>query len=329
MQVLALAVLVLIALAHLFMDNDSKPKLTLPHFFKDSKFRPKSWATPSFSSSPITYQESLKTCAGLRSEVVEEARPFRIFLHPIGKDIHVSDSIAGKGRKPQGMFESHIRSAMLKALSGKGSQLIFDIGANIGLHTLFLASAGHTVHAFEPLLANRDMLECGIVQSGFEQRIVLNKFALSDETGSTCMSVEDKNMGHSVISSSLNSVPCPADKTIVTKRFDEYLSSALPVGTVPFLIKIDTEGHEFKALNPVKEYFQKYGAPRHIFSEFAPQFLRAAGTDPEEYLLLLHRDWGMTIECDGQYLEPGRAKWIEMVATNNDLIYDIHAENLK
>jgi FkbM family methyltransferase len=234
--------------------------MSLTHFFpdvKDNIFKPKSWATPYSSSSRlITSQESLKTCDGLRSEVVEEARPFCIFIHPIGKDIIVSDSIAGKGKNTEMMFESHIRATMLNATSG-GNKLIFDIGANIGLHSLFLTSAGHTVHAFESLAANRDILECSIVQSGFEQRIVLNKFALSDETGSTCMSVEDKNMGHSMISASLDSASCPADKTIFTKRFDEYLSNALPVRTVPFLIKIDTEGHEFKALNPAKRILSK------------------------------------------------------------------------
>jgi hypothetical protein len=178
--------------------------ITLTHFFKDNNSKPKSLVTFSSTSSQlITYQESLKTCAGLRFKVVEEARPFRIFIHPIGKDIIVSDSIAGKGKNTEMMFESHIRATMLNATSG-GNKLIFDIGANIGLHSLFLASAGHTVHAFEPLVANRDILECSIVQSGFEQRIVLNKFALSDETGSTCMFVEDKNMGHSMISASLD-----------------------------------------------------------------------------------------------------------------------------
>ena len=296
------------------------------HFLPDFHNICKSSANLSSSSTLLTYQESLEACDGLRSEVVEEARPFRMFIHPIGKDIYVSDSVAKNGRNTENMFESHIRATMLNAASG-GGKLIFDIGANIGLHSLFLASAGHTVHAFEPLVANRDLLECSIVQSGFGHRILLNKFALSDETGSTCMFVEDKNMGHSMISASLDLASCPVDKTIFTKRIDEYLTNTLPVGTVPFLIKIDTEGHEFKALNPAKEYFQKFGAPRHIFSEVAPSFLRAAGTNPAEYLLLLHRDWNMTIKCDGQLLFPGSAKWIEMVAPDNTRLYDIHAEN--
>jgi len=59
-----------------------------------------------------------------------------------------TDYIQGKIAREGAPYELTMLRAMADRLSP--GDLVLDIGANIGNHSLYLAAAGFTVHAFEP-----------------------------------------------------------------------------------------------------------------------------------------------------------------------------------
>ncbi|MCR4406819.1 MAG: FkbM family methyltransferase [Anaerolineae bacterium] len=69
----------------------------------------------------------------------------------------------------------------------KPGQNVLDIGANIGFFTIIMASLvgpSGKVYAFEPLDQNADLLELSIAENDFEDRIVLERAALGQSSGS-------------------------------------------------------------------------------------------------------------------------------------------------
>ncbi|ORY50950.1 methyltransferase FkbM [Rhizoclosmatium globosum] len=157
--------------------------------------------------------------------------------------------------------------------------VVMDIGANIGLHALFFANAGYKVHAFEPMLANFNVLNCSASSDPvLRENLVLNNYGLGDIVTTSCVSASYGNLGSAKIVADTGS--CQPENTIQVRRLDEYLNKHQ---IKPFLIKVDVEGYEFKALESAKEYLKR-NPPAHIFSEFITTHLEAAGSDPKKYL---------------------------------------------
>ena len=101
--------------------------------------------------------------------------PLTLFHHPPDEDVHVSKRIHASNGDPSKLFEANIRNQMLQVLSKTQNPLILDIGANIGLHTMFFAHAGYRVHAFEPFLRNLNIIQCSIRANHFvPPQLVLN-----------------------------------------------------------------------------------------------------------------------------------------------------------
>ena len=65
-------------------------------------------------------------------------------------------------------------------------KMILDVGANVGLFSLFFLAHGCIVHAIEPLPLNADSLELSARLNGFTERLVLHRLAAS-QTARTVM----------------------------------------------------------------------------------------------------------------------------------------------
>ncbi|MBB5577958.1 MULTISPECIES: FkbM family methyltransferase [Rhizobium] len=101
----------------------------------------------------------------------------RFFLD--AKDLHISLHVL-----EHGCWEDHIRSAMMKIIR-PGSTFI-DVGANVGLHTLFASSiVGPTgqVHAFEPLPHLFKTLNLNVNVNGAGGIVKTYQLAVSDREG--------------------------------------------------------------------------------------------------------------------------------------------------
>ena len=122
---------------------------------------------------------------------------------------------------------------------GAPSPIAIDLGANICTHTLYLASLGAEVHAFEPLQANMDLLECSVAAKDLRTRIHLNRVAMSDRPAPpTCIQADEGNFGHAFMvpnGQCQNTAPvsCMDD-------YDEQASLPSPIFILPPPPKIST-----------------------------------------------------------------------------------------
>jgi FkbM family methyltransferase len=111
-----------------------------------------------------------------------------------------------------------------------------DVGANIGLFTLALASRigpGGSVQAFEPDPVNLRLLEENIAINELQGRVTISGKALSDVNGTVLL-----DPSHDAASSHLSRTGTQVE----TVRLDDYPLEAL------HLMKIDVEGTECRVL---------------------------------------------------------------------------------
>ncbi len=87
----------------------------------------------------------------------------------------------------KGSFEGKDLALIARILGAKpsGDLTIFDVGANIGVHSITLCSLfpSARIVAFEPAAGPRRMLELNIRSNGFAQRIQIEPCALSNARG--------------------------------------------------------------------------------------------------------------------------------------------------
>jgi FkbM family methyltransferase len=172
---------------------------------------------------------------------------------------------------------------LLRRLAHPGS-VVLDVGANVGVFTLPLArSVGPVgqVHSFEPHPVIRRRLIENIALNNLSNVRVLD-FALGGEDGQvTLFGATHSNQGQA----SLTHRPGLEDQIVVAMHtLDDYVQSArLPRVD---LLKIDTEGAEFKVLS---------GATRTLAScrpcvyvEVSPAYLAQAGDNAGQIADLLY-----------------------------------------
>jgi FkbM family methyltransferase len=134
--------------------------------------------------------------------------------------------------------------------------VIYDIGANIGNHTLYFASNTNArIYAFEPMQMNFHLLNKNIHDNEMENRITAYNVALGDQEGMAQMGlVQENNNGTAAIFTSENSEGEPV-KVIVLDNMD------IPL---PDFIKIDVEGFELNVLKGMKNILSLTKAPLWI-----------------------------------------------------------------
>lgn len=157
-----------------------------------------------------------------------------------------------------GIYEPGI-SLLLKCLVARRS-VCADIGANIGWHSLAIASmAGPDgrVHAFEPFPANFERLQGNTAANGLADVIIANQLAVADRAGTCQIHVED---GQPATHASLGIGARDGTTAMVeTVALDDYRAGVLRDGVD--LIKVDVEGAERLVLA---------GAHRILASPLAP-----------------------------------------------------------
>jgi FkbM family methyltransferase len=81
-------------------------------------------------------------------------------------------------------------------IDGFGSNAVFwDIGANVGVYTLYAASKGTRVMAFEPEAESFALLQRNVDLNGFQGRVAAFNLALSNRTGLANFELADTRVG--------------------------------------------------------------------------------------------------------------------------------------
>jgi FkbM family methyltransferase len=123
---------------------------------------------------------------------------------------------------------------------------ILDVGANIGIHSLFLARACHRaqIFAFEPAPATFLQLRAHIQNNGFSERITPVNIALSDANGTATFFVTSDNAYNGL--KDTNRKELRQTLEVPTRTLDDWVETNTPppIG----LIKIDVEGLEHQVI---------------------------------------------------------------------------------
>ena len=187
---------------------------------------------------------------------------FDIILDPVHNCV-VDAEIAERG-----YWEKDIAIALKKYL--KKGDVFLDIGANIGIHSLFAASLLEEtgkVYSFEPIPRLAHQLQKSIELNSFSNIKVCN-FALGehDEEEKTIY-IRDENIGGSSLFrfENIELVKVIGTEKVALKQLDSFLADA----TIN-IIKIDVEGFEYEVLKGATKILQQ----NHpiIFMEYSPIF---------------------------------------------------------
>lgn len=132
--------------------------------------------------------------------------------------------------------------------------LFVDVGANIGIYSLFLSKVKslRMLHAFEPAPASHAMMAETLRANGLKDRVKLHQIAASNADGSVTFGiVSDLSGANSVVDTSIH----PKDgfartETVKTARLDDMLG----VSDMTAIVKIDVEGHEAAVIEGARSF---------------------------------------------------------------------------
>jgi FkbM family methyltransferase len=183
----------------------------------------------------------------------------------------------------------------------KPGQVAWNIGANVGVYTLQLASwVGPTgrVVAVEPNPGACLALERHIRWNGMEGRVTVVPAAVGEQSGETTMFVDGANPMSAVGRPN----PVLAERaraiTVPITTLDALRAEGLPR---PDWIVMDIEGYELFALRGAERLLDDGGPPIGIVLELHPDICAALGESPEslDVLLARHRRHIVPLRGDG------------------------------
>lgn len=175
----------------------------------------------------------------------------------------------------------------LKFIKNQLSQdaVFIDIGSNIGLFSLVVASSSSTiqVHAFDPIKLNNTLLSSSIEINGLEN-IVVNETCVGNYDGVIEFSVASDSAYSSIHDSGRKSELKKLVLPIV--KLDTYVSK-MKLQRIDF-IKVDVEGAEMMVVEGASKVFSNSSLrPKMMMVELCDKNLRAFKTSVKEIVNLL------------------------------------------
>jgi FkbM family methyltransferase len=174
--------------------------------------------------------------------------------------------------------EEFLRLFMAKIQPG---DILFDVGTCVGIFALHAALRGTRVWAFEPDPSYRKRLIRNIEINKLENSIKVVEWAVSDRQGTVTLYTD----GVEGISPSLVQVGERGSILVNTDSIDNSIADGrIPT---PTLVKLDIEGAEILALNGMKQLLSSKDAPRYLFIELHPNFLKGFQSSIEECVTMI------------------------------------------
>ena len=132
------------------------------------------------------------------------------------------------------------------------SDVLVDIGANVGIYSLYAASRGHRVVALEPDALNFALLNLNIRDNAFDERVTAYPYSLHREPLVAELHMRDCDWGGSQKSFSRNiderglAFDAPYKQGSAGISLDRFLDQ---IGLCPSHLKIDVDGNEALVLD--------------------------------------------------------------------------------
>ncbi len=188
--------------------------------------------------------------------------------------------------------------------------IVVDVGANIGLHTLNMARiVGNTgqVFAFEPDPSNFEILGKNVKINNY-QNIILEKKAIGDKHGRTTLYQSDHPGKHRIFP---QTEQAKSQVQVELTNLDNYFDSDM-IDKINF-IKIDVEGLEFSVLKGMKNILKNSKKIKILF-EFMPENTMEVGFTPIELLnYLTSNDFKL-------YCMDNKTKKLLYVSNNEEIV---------
>ena len=181
-----------------------------------------------------------------------------------------------------GGYELKEVAAIRDLLSAMNGPVVYDIGGNLGGHTLAMAGLASTIHTFEPFGPLAKTVAERLELNGLDH-VTLHTVGLGEnaETRPYFLDQESANSGTGSFLADHAGAPEAAQLTIA--RGDDLISSWGPTAAPPDFVKIDIEGYEAPALMGLRHtmtesppiimmeitessqrIFSKYGGIEHV-----------------------------------------------------------------
>lgn len=154
--------------------------------------------------------------------------------------------------------------------------VVWDIGASIGLFATHAASIVKKVVAFEPDPATFNRLKQNVDLNGFTSKVVLHQIALGSEQGKITLQTDGLD-GNAPSIANLGRHKHAVEVEIAT------IDKLVKEGEIaPTVLKIDIEWAEILALRGAKDFLKSSAKPRLLFIEVHPTFLGNYNSDASE-----------------------------------------------
>ena len=154
-------------------------------------------------------------------------------------------------REKNNFYENELLNKWKRYLSD--SKVVFDVGANLGNHTLFWAKKLNTdvIYSFEPYIPNFERLLHNVQNNLLDNVYPINK-AIGKKEGYTCVKeFHEDNYGGTTLNEEIQS-----EGEIEVITIDSFVKGK-KIESVDF-IKIDTEGYEVSVLDGAQKTISKY-----------------------------------------------------------------------
>ena len=172
----------------------------------------------------------------------------------------------------------------------KKTDIIVDIGANIGYYTLFFARLAPEgmVHCFEPDTTNFELLTMNIYSNKHKNILAENR-ALSDKNGTTHLILNKLNTGGHRITNEKTAISVPM------LRLDDYIQK------VDF-IKLDVEGAETMVIHGMQRLIKNNNLKMLV--EYNEMAMKNFNVNPKEFIRLLAKDFTIIDVSNGLTINP-------------------------
>lgn len=149
--------------------------------------------------------------------------------------------------------------------------VVWDVGANIGVFSLFAARANAQVHSFEPDPGFAKRLKRNVYLNGQEDTITIHETALNDDSGEITLYTDGVDGTSPGLSKDDNE---KRDEVVV----EQLRGDAVNVQT-PDLLKVDVEGAEAGVIRGMADILESIDT---IMIEIHPTMLPRFGDEPED-----------------------------------------------
>lgn len=222
---------------------------------------------------------------------------YRVRRHLLGSDFLVArerrfgarfrfkvEDAVGRRIYQDGVYEEHLTRFLTGGLELREGDVVVDAGANIGWYSVLLdrvAPDGVAIYAFEPDPLNFGLLGENRERNGAACVVPVRKALAHREGRRPLFLYPDKNRGrHSLVE-----IPGSADRVEVPTTTLEGFWSRRGLGDRPLrLLKVDVEGYELRVLEGAGGLLDRCAV---VVTEYAPELLRRAGTEPTRLLEML------------------------------------------